>query len=98
MSEMLRKAEDLIHDHQCETNDPDQNRHNSSPPPGTVSRGVQTSGSIITEGPTGVYTSDVASQIDDQTTGDSDDEDHDVKKSIESKPARPTKQDTLVGC
>ncbi|KAJ5919050.1 hypothetical protein N7466_009993 [Penicillium verhagenii] len=98
MSEMLRKAEDLIYGHQHETNDTDQTRHNSSPPPGTVSRGVQTSGTIMTEGPTGVYTSDVASQIDDQITGDSDDEDHDAKKSIDSKPARPTKQDTLVGC
>ncbi|KAJ5813824.1 uncharacterized protein N7503_000574 [Penicillium pulvis] len=66
-----------------------------SPQPTTVSRGVQTSGSIMTDGSTGAETTDDANQ-DDQN--DYSGEDCNTQNKSDARPVRPIKQDTLVGC
>ncbi|KAJ5657600.1 uncharacterized protein N7484_001249 [Penicillium longicatenatum] len=62
--------------------------------PNTVSRGVQTSGSIMTDESTGTYSTNVAKQIDQHAS--SGDDHYTPNNTTDARPARPTKQDTLV--
>ncbi|KAJ5889671.1 hypothetical protein N7504_010481 [Penicillium tannophilum] len=65
-----------------------------SPQPTTVSKGVQTSGSIMTDGSTGAKAADDANQ-DDQIDPSGDG--CNTQNKSDARPVRPIKQDTLVG-
>ncbi|KAJ5768977.1 hypothetical protein N7520_003536 [Penicillium odoratum] len=95
MSEMQQKSEEVVDGHQYNTDD-DMNKddHNSSP--NMVSQEDQTSGSNMTYESTGGNSTDFDNQNEQNTTFD--DDHYDQEEPRDTRPARPTKQDTLVGC